>query len=244
MERHRKGGCNGSRRSYQEMPAREDLAAWTHAGIFNGAAGFRNILQSLVEVFCKALPNQASDLDRRGPGKSVLFRLPLQNRGDDIGCGLSGQRVFCRQQFEQDAAKGPDVRARIDFPAASLFRAHVAGSTEDSSHLGFETCGYLGGCRRRSHSLGQSKIENLDSSFRRQFDVRRLDVAVCYALSMRCFDRIRHLAYDVQSFPYRHRPRSFRRWVDPEFDFIRRLARVEDPLDRALQEAGLQNSAG
>jgi hypothetical protein len=46
------------------------------------------------------------------------------------------ERALSREQFEEEASKGPDVRSRVDRLAKRLLRAHITGRTENTTGEG------------------------------------------------------------------------------------------------------------
>src|SRR5688572_5750490 len=60
-----------------------------------------------------------------GRGQLVIVRLHLQNRRCRCGDTRPGKEPSASDHLEEDYAKGPDVRARVDGLAARLLRRHV-----------------------------------------------------------------------------------------------------------------------
>src|SRR5262249_27790886 len=103
-------------------------------------------------------------------------------------CGLcvadrrTRKRWLVRAQFEQDAAKRPDVRALVYRLAPRLLGTHVTHRPQDYPELRRIS---RTGCRwhqrrawRRAGHLCQAEIENLDRSVESDLDVARFEVPV------------------------------------------------------------------
>jgi hypothetical protein len=128
---------------------------------------------------------EGEQLSNRG-GCAFREEVQIWRSGDDarqdIGDRLTRERLPSREHLEEHAAEGPDVGARIDVLAASLFGRHVAGCADD--HTRKRSAGD-GSSRRRIEIGGpgrerfcQPEVEHLDGSAVCELDVRRFQVAV------------------------------------------------------------------
>ena len=76
---------------------------------------------------------------RRRTGAGVAGREPppvrfaLEDRGHRVGHGFPIERLPAGQHLVEDAAKGPDVGALVDRPAARLLGAHVGRGAENDA---------------------------------------------------------------------------------------------------------------
>jgi hypothetical protein len=82
---------------------------------------------------------------------------------------LAPEGEMTGEDLEEDDAEGEDIRARVDFPAAHLFRRHIG-----------ERANGAGGLRQleRTFEFRKAKVHHLDPAVGREHDVVALDIPV------------------------------------------------------------------
>ena len=172
--------------------------------------GVGDIVEPLARVFSKTAPEHVSG-PPRGFGRERLRRLLVDDCSEDVGDAVSVEGLLSRQSFVEYAAEGPDVGALVDGLSPRLLGAHVRSRSQDHPRLR-----RVSGERRRvrevggrsflGESFGQTEVEDLDLAVGRDFDVRRLEVAVDDSGTMRRFERFRNLSEEGKRFRESERP--------------------------------------
>jgi hypothetical protein len=112
--------------------------------------------------------------------------------------GFAAERHLADQQLEEHAAERPDVDPLVERLAARLFGTHVGRRPQNHA-----------GLRRSRHrhvapvaDFGETKIEHLHETVRRDFHVCRLQVAMDDALLVRRVEGVGYLPGDLERVGY------------------------------------------
>ena len=164
-------------------------------------------LVALIEALRQRLGDDRIELDRQrlvhrrrqrrlAPARSAAPPRPVR----------AGERQLAGQHLEHDDAEREDVGAVIDALAERLLGRHVRhGSLRRPGRVAssFAASRALGAA---AGPVGEAEVEDLRVAFRRDDDVRRLDVAVDDAVGVRVGERVRDLHGEVDRAARVHRP--------------------------------------
>ncbi len=143
-------------------------------------------LEALVGAFGERLAHDGVHRGRqlnveRGGRQRLFLEYLLHGRGR-----RSGKRPLAGQELVEDDPGREQVGASIHRQAHDLLGRHVARRAHDRAHLR----------QVRGFDVGNPEIGNLHRAVRQQEDVRRFDVAVDDALTMRIPERVEDLPHD------------------------------------------------
>jgi hypothetical protein len=139
--------------------------------------------------------------------------IPLQDVRQTVGDAVALERGSSREHLVEHATECENVRTPIHLAAPCLLGRHVRRGTEDDarargrvSHgwrvVGLRSCGLP---RIPSDELRQSEVEHFDSAFRRDFHIRRLEIAMDDAPVVRRLERLGDLSCDAECLVKRKR---------------------------------------
>ena len=212
-------------------------------------------LHALVGILREA---RADDAIERGVHQRLRGRdrrrVLLQNRAEETRLALADERAPAREHLVEDAAKRPDVRARVGLFALHHLRRHVLIRSENRPlHCQrrrhrrgrrHQRGGGRAGGRSAGHDLREAEVEELDPG-RREHHVAGFQVAVEDALAVRRVQRARDLNGPRQRLLDRNRSlrdtRRQRLALEVLHDEKRRLillADVEERADVAVTQLG------
>ena len=165
--------------------------------VFDGDAGFADVLEAGLEVSIQAALDEIADGAYR---YLVDVDIAFDDVGQRMGNGLAVEEAFACQQFVEDDAEGPDVGSAVDGLAGGLLGAHVAGGAEDQAGLGWAhgECGFAFG--RPFDGFGEAEIENFYNAIRRDDDVAGFQVAVDETFIVRGFQAFGDLPGEFERF--------------------------------------------
>ena len=165
------------------------------AGVLDLDARVGDGVQSPVGIFVEAAAQHPANTGRHVGWQSIPVGLALEDGRQCFGQRVVTERPGARQHFIQDAAEGPDIRARIGAIAARLLRAHVGGRARH-------------GVSVVRHAVGrhrQSKVEHSHRAGGGELDVGRLEIAVNDAFLVRGLERLGDLTRDLERCAERQR---------------------------------------
>ncbi len=126
-------------------------------------------------------------------------RVAPDDRGDDVGDRLAGERRPAGEQFEQHAAEGPDIGPLVDAETARLLGAHIRRRAHERS-VARRQARRLVRAAGLGPTLCQPEIEDFDDAIGGELDVGRFQVAVDDTFFVSGIETVRDLACDRQRF--------------------------------------------
>src|SRR5262245_38058160 len=92
-------------------------------------------MESMAPVLLKTSFHNGSYGGRRGGGQSIPIRLDAHDSANEIGHGLTRERLLAREHLIENAAEGPYIRLCVCTTAPQLFRTHVRCRTHQNISL-------------------------------------------------------------------------------------------------------------
>jgi hypothetical protein len=147
---------------------------------------------------------------RRLGGQCRPIGLAAHDSPERVGNTDAWKRAPAGEHFVQKAAERPDIGPRINAIAHCLFGTHIGDGANERAFFGTSKClSEIRSAERRIDTLRQrrdAEVQHFDRSRVGELDVRRLQVAMDNALSMRRFERCRDCGRTPQRFAQEHRP--------------------------------------
>ena len=180
-----------------------------------------DVVQSILRIALETAAQQSANRRRRLRGQCLPVDLGLEDAGQSVGDGRTGEERTPGQHLVEHDAERPDVRALVDRAAARLLGRHVGRGAEDDAELRAvhrrqrrrvhdrRRAREVGRPTSRAagvHRLGQPEVEDLDLSFTGSFYVLGLEVAVDDPLLVRLFERLRDLQREGKALSQGKRP--------------------------------------
>ena len=146
-------------------------------------------LEALVRALLQAMPH-----DRVQPRRQFgIGRIVMEDRAHQVCCGGAFERAAAGEHLVEDRAEGEDVGAVIDVLRAHLLGRHVRDGAHHRAGRGGHLLRRRVGIAVRRGELGQTEVEDLDSSVFADEKVLRLEVAMDDALLVRGRESVRDL---------------------------------------------------